>query len=100
MPDKWSAQCAVTLLVLFTTATGAWVIATNLGLRPRDGLGGHRLRWRLCRLGYGRSGVGVFKGHFLLCRRLAALLLDGRRLVRPLNLNVTQEANHFELEAL
>ena len=49
-------------------------------------------------LARGHLGSGLLVG--ALCRRLAALLLDGRRLVRPLNLNVTQEANHFELEAL
>ena len=42
----------------------------------------------------------MLERHFLLCRGLPALLLDGRRLVRPLHLHVTQEAHDLVLQAL
>ena len=91
------------LLVLFATATGAGIIAADLGLGS-----GERLRWlwlwRLLSLSIGSGGCHtrshrMFEGQFLPLCFLAAALLDQRGFVLTLDLYMTEKLHHLILEA-
>src|SRR3546814_10161006 len=78
-------RSTVTLLVLLARTTRAWIVATNLGARPRrlvrrDGdpalFGSLRLRGFL--IGRVTSGIGVLELHRPCLLALALLLQTGR----------------------